>query len=54
MAKTIHELTAEFEIRRRGVTDPQRQTAIELQNITDLLLQLLEAQRRAQRQSDLP
>jgi hypothetical protein len=34
------ELTLKFERMRRGVTDPARLAAAELQNITDVLLEI--------------
>jgi hypothetical protein len=50
MAMTIAELKEVCERRRRGVTDPQRLTAAELQNITDILLEFLESKRREDEQ----
>lgn len=39
-------LTVKFNDARRGVSDPARLIAAELQNITEVLLQLLEETRR--------
>jgi hypothetical protein len=39
-------LAAKFDIRRRGVSDPVRLAAAELQNISDILLEVLKVMSR--------